>query len=153
MRVRERVRVISRGQTLHFCLACHLVLFAQMHGTGTYKYKKSSDIYSGLFVEGAKDGKGTYEFGKDQSRLDGEWSKGAFATGEWQFKDAGNYQGSFEGGQPIGPGKINFVTAGGVKISQEGEYKSDVPVDPDAEPEEGAEPPIRTWHGQPVYAN
>jgi len=82
------------------------------------------------------------------------WSKGLFTSGEpeWQFKDAGNYQGTFEGGQPIGSGKFNFVrvTAGGrgVKIVQEGEYKSDAPVDPDAG--EDAEVPVRTWHGKPV---
>ncbi|KAH8055972.1 translation initiation factor IF-2 [Aureococcus anophagefferens] len=123
----------------------------KMHGTGTYKYKKTDDIYSGSFVDGEKEGAGTYEFGKDSSRLDGTWAKGAFTSGEWQFKDAGNYQGTFEGGQPIGSGKFNFVTAGGIKIAQEGEYKSDAPVDPDAA--EDAEPPVRTWHGKPVFSS
>lgn len=121
-----------------------------MHGTGTYKYKASDDVYSGQFSEGLKNGQGIYEFGKDQSRLDGLWERGEFKTGKRQFKDAGSYQGSFENGQPAGPGRFNFITAGGVAIVQEGEYKSDAPV---AEDEENAEPPIRTWHGKPVYCS
>ena len=44
-------------------------------------------------------------------------------------------------GQPIGPGKYNFLSATGDVITQEGEYKSDEPADPDAAPS----PPTPTY--------
>ena len=68
---------------------------SKMHGVGTYKYKASDDIYSGAYVEGLKEGAGTYEFGKCKSKLDGTWEGGTFKEGEWQFKDAGSYVGTF----------------------------------------------------------
>lgn len=119
----------------------------KMHGIGTYKYN-GGDIYSGSYVAGAKDGKGIYEFG-DESRLDGVWDQGSFMTGQWHFKNAGSYTGTFENGQPKGPGKFAFVTQHGI-VTQEGEYK--VPeTTGDPPPEDGDEPPSRTWHGNPVY--
>jgi hypothetical protein len=125
---------------------------SKMHGVGTYKYKASDDIYSGAYADGLKEGAGTYEFGKCKSKLDGAWAKGTFTEGEWQFKDAGSYVGSFApDGQPIGPGKYNFVTATGDKITQEGAYTSDEPMpEAPAEGEEAGELPPRTWVGVPV---
>ncbi|KAJ1462587.1 hypothetical protein M885DRAFT_505543 [Pelagophyceae sp. CCMP2097] len=125
----------------------------KMHGVGLYKYKKTGDIYSGEYADGLKAGKGTYEFGKDSSRLDGVWEAGQFKTGDWQFKDAGSYAGGFDQGQPAGAGAFHFFTAGGVKITQKGEYKAAVSPDPEAEVDADAEPAVRTWHGIPVYAN
>ena len=113
-----------------------------MHGMGTYTYKKTDDIYSGNFKEGLKDGKGVYEF-KDESRLDGLWEKGHFKEGHWQFKNAGSYQGSFDNGQPKGPGCFRFVNG----VTQQGDYKGPEPSEDDEEP------PLRLWHGQSVYAN
>merc|ERR1719298_324754 len=123
---------------------------SKMHGVGTYKYKASDDIYSGAYVEGLKEGAGTYEFGKCKSKLDGTWEGGTFKEGEWQFKDAGSYVGTFaKDGQPIGPGKYNFLTATGDLITQEGAYEMDVEVPEAAEGEE-AELPPRKWVGVPV---
>lgn len=122
----------------------------QMHGLGTYKYKKTDDIYSGQYCEGQKEGNGIYEFGNDQSRLDGLWEKGQFKSGERHFKDAGSYHGTFDGGQPTGPGHYSLMTAGGIKITQEGEYQSSPPVAEDAE---SAEPPGRAWKGKPIYSS
>ena len=123
---------------------------SKMHGVGTYKYKASDDIYSGAYVEGLKEGAGTYEFGKCKSKLDGMWEGGTFKEGEWQFKDAGSYVGTFaKDGQPIGPGKYNFMTATGDLITQEGAYEMDGEVPEAAEGEE-AELPPRKWVGVPV---
>ena len=123
---------------------------SKMHGVGTYKYKASDDIYSGAYVEGLKEGAGTYEFGKCKSKLDGTWEGGTFKEGEWQFKDAGSYVGTFaKDGQPIGPGKYNFLTATGDLITQEGAYEMDGEVPEAAEGEE-AELPPRKWVGVPV---
>ena len=85
-----------------------------------------------------------------KSKLDGTWEGGTFKEGEWQFKDAGSYVGTFaKDGQPIGPGKYNFLTATGDLITQEGAYEPDGEVPEAAEGEE-AELPPRKWVGVPV---
>ena len=85
-------------------------------------------------------------FGPD----DTPWEGGTFKEGEWQFKDAGSYVGTFaKDGQPIGPGKYNFLTATGDLITQEGAYEPDGEVPEAAEGEE-AELPPRKWVGVPV---
>jgi len=119
-----------------------------MSGTGTYKYK-NSDIYSGGFVGGLKHGKGVYEFGKDGSRLDGTWEKGAFSTGKWLFKNAGSYEGTYDNGQPTGPGAFTFPNG----ITHTGEYKAAASASASEDDDGGAAPAPRTWHGNPVYAN
>ena len=96
-----------------------------MHGVGTYKYKASDDIYSGAYVEGLKEGAGTPASSAGASRSSTGRGRGTFKEGEWQFKDAGSYVGTFaKDGQPIGPGKYNFLTATGDLITQGGAYES-----------------------------
>ena len=121
----------------------------KMHGTGTYKYAKSQDIYSGSFVDGAKDGEGCYEFGADSSKLKGTWSAGKFVSGEWLFKTSDSskpykFAGDFANGQPTGAGAYTFPNG----IVQAGSYEAK-PLGEDAE--EGAVPETK-WVGEPVYA-
>jgi len=118
----------------------------KMHGTGTYEYKKTGDIYSGTFVEGQKEGEGCYEFGADSSKLKGKWEKGKFITGEWIYKGAGKYAGTFQNGQPIGAGSFSFVNG----IVQEGEYVSKGPKEEEAEEAEVVTE--TSWVGTPVYS-
>merc|ERR1711918_154259 len=118
-------------------------------GKGTYKYAKTQDIYSGMFVDGQKDVEGCYEFGADQSKLNGTWVKGVFTTGEWPFKTSDpskpfKYSGQFENGQPVGAGSYSFPSG----IIQEGTYDAK-PLAEDAE--EGAAPEM-FWSGTPVYS-
>ncbi|KAH8077527.1 translation initiation factor IF-2 [Aureococcus anophagefferens] len=68
------------------------------HGTGKFVWMTQGE-------EDEAQALATYE----GEYADGKRSGGAFTSGEWQFKDAGNYQGTFEGGQPIGAGKFNFA--------------------------------------------
>ena len=46
----------------------------------------------------------------NQSRLVGTWEKGSFVSGEWIYKGAGSYTGTFANGKPIGPGKVLSAT-------------------------------------------
>lgn len=122
----------------------------KMHGKGTYKYS-NGDLYSGEFKEGLKDGQGIYEYGVDLSRLDGVWESGQFKSGNRRFKDAGTYQGTFENGQPKGPGTFYFNTAcGTVSIKQQGEYKAqeqqDASEEGETKPDDVPQPVV--WFGQ-----
>lgn len=37
-----------------------------MEGQGLYRYKKTNDVYDGLWAGGLKQGAGAYEFGEDK---------------------------------------------------------------------------------------
>lgn len=78
------------------------------HGEGTYIYA-SGDIYSGTWEADIKQGVGSYEFGVDGSQLIGNWDKGNFVEGKWQFKDGGYYEGIFKDGKPTDKGSFKFA--------------------------------------------
>jgi hypothetical protein len=113
----------------------------QIHGQGTYTYKASGDVYSGMFEHGTKQGEGIYEFGADQSQLIGQWEHGELPAGSWRFKATGQYDGAFKGCKPIGEGRFSFV--GG--IVQEGEY-----VEVHAADAEDDAPTQLVWRGKSV---
>merc|ERR1711988_478548 len=115
---------------------------------GTMRYP-NKDEYTGEWKENKMHGKGCYEFGADQSKLNGTWVKGVFTTGEWLFKTSDpskpfKYSGQFDNGQPVGAGSYTFPNG----IIQEGTYDAK-PLAEDAE--EGAAPEM-FWSGTPVYS-
>ena len=116
-----------------------------MEGEGTYTYAKTKDVYSGSWVAGVKSGNGCYEYGGDQSKLNGTWDNGTFVSGEWILEGACVYKGSFANGAPTGPGSYTFASG----VTQTGEYVAK-PVSEDDDPDAPPAPPV--WSGSEVYA-
>lgn len=46
----------------------------------------TGDIYSGTWSIGRKSGQGVYQFGADESVMNGTWVDGAITEGKWGFK-------------------------------------------------------------------
>jgi hypothetical protein len=128
-------------QHLSFTVCCW-----QIEGEGTYTYVKTKDVYSGSWLAGVKSGNGCYEYGGDQSKLNGAWDKGNFVSGEWIMEGAAVYKGSFVNGAPTGPGSFCFASG----ATQAGEYVSK-PVSEDDDPTDAPRaPPV--WSGNAVFS-
>ena len=71
----------------------------RFHGEGSYYYGRG-DVYSGAWVDGVKEGHGTFLRAGDESQLVGTWHKGSFTAGRWVWKDGTVWQGPFKDGKP-----------------------------------------------------
>jgi hypothetical protein len=124
----------------------------QMHGEGTYWYKKSGDIYSGSWVANKKHGQGQYEYGADSSIFTGTWVDGQIVKGKWTLKGAAVYEGEFKLGRPFGAGKFEFASG----QSQAGSYVVQKPAEGEEEEPagdgEGARPPNVAWRGNSIVS-
>lgn len=122
----------------------------QMHGEGTYTFKKTNDIYSGSWVANKKNGEGRYEFAEDKSVLVGTWQDGQIVTGTWELKKAGVYRGDFKQSTPFGPGKFEFVSG----LSQNGTFVEQKTGEEEEEVMEGEEAkrPNVAWKGDSIVS-
>ena len=88
-------------------------------GSGKYK----GDKYIGYFINGFKDGVGTY-FHKNGSRYKGQLKKDKFhGKGVYTWSDGGKYVGEFKDGKKHGQGTYTFPSG----KTGVGEFKGDKP--------------------------
>jgi hypothetical protein len=59
---------------------------------GTYRYKTGGDIFSGSWEHGKKVGQGLYQFGADDSIMEGTWLNGTITEGTWVSQHSTNHQ-------------------------------------------------------------
>jgi len=106
---------------------------------GTFTYA-NGDIYVGQWCAGKKQGRGTYSYAKDGTKLVGEWEKGKMTVGKWVFPNGTFYSGKFRYNKPHGQGV--WVFGNGNQLT--GDYvQKEQPGDDDggaADEEEGAPP-------------
>lgn len=120
-----------------------------MQGSGTYTYKKSGDIYSGMWENNLKHGQGTYEYGADSSYMTGDWENGQIIRGQWVLKGAAVYDGEFKLGRPFGTGKFSFESG----LTQSGSYAEQKRGEDEEEPAEGeVRPPNVSWVGDSIVS-
>ena len=62
----------------------------------------NKDIYSGMWKNGKKDGKGTYIFNDTKMKFVGEFKGGNFAAGRWEYPNKTFYSGNFDNNMPKG---------------------------------------------------
>lgn len=123
-----------------------------MQGEGTYRYKKSGDIYSGSWYQDKKHGQGTYEFGGDSSLMVGNWENGQITTGKWVLQGAAVYEGQFKLGRPYRAGSFAFQSG----LVQKGVFEDKKPAEGEEEeaPAEGEapRPPNVVWRGESIVS-
>jgi hypothetical protein len=123
-----------------------------MQGEGTYRYKKTGDIYSGSWLANMKHGEGTYEFGKDSSLFVGTWENGQITTGKWVLQGAAVYEGNFKLGRPIGNGSFTFSSG----LVQTGVFEEKKPAEGEEEEPvaegEAPKPPNVAWKGNSIVS-
>jgi hypothetical protein len=111
-------------------------------------YKATGDIYSGRWENGVKNGEGIYEFGADSSQFAGVWENGEMKSGQWRFKNAGHYEGGFQGNRPFGPGTYHFASG----LQHTGEYVVvKASEEEGGEEEEGKETNL-VWQGKSLVS-
>lgn len=69
----------------------------------------NKDVYSGKWVNGKKDGHGTYVFNATAMKYVGEWFEGKFLTGRWVYPNGTYYEGQFQNNKPKGAGTWNLA--------------------------------------------
>lgn len=87
----------------------------------------NKDVYSGSWVCGKKEGRGTFIFFETKQKFVGDWRKGTMVTGKWAYPNGTSFVGSFDNNKPKGKGEWSF--ANGNKV--EGCYKQTMRVDVD----------------------
>merc|ERR1712224_43886 len=106
---------------------------------GTFKYT-NGDIYSGMWENGKKHGKGTYVYSTTKYQIVGDWKNGEIVWGKWALTNGAHYIGGFKKQKPFGDGVWKFPT----NTCVEGAYSQQiVPVD-DAEPDKSGKPATET---------
>lgn len=110
-----------------------------MKSEGTFTYC-NNDTYVGQWRDGKKNGKGTYSFAADGTKLKGEWSEGKITNGQWLFPNGMFYTGRFRYNKPFGKGVWAF--ANGNQLT--GEYKQEELTND----EEGGAPPPAEGDGE-----
>lgn len=78
----------------------------------------NGDIYSGNWVNGKKEGQGTYIFNKTGEKYVGQFKNGQLVNGQWRYPNGSYFAGNFDFNKPKGQGCWNF--ANGNKV--EGTY-------------------------------
>ena len=78
----------------------------------------NGDVYSGMWVQGKKEGQGTYVFKETGMKFVGQWKDGQMINGAWKYPNGTLYEGSFNNNQPKGKGKWIFANGNIV----EGDY-------------------------------
>lgn len=119
-----------------------------MEGSGSFEYKKTADIYSGLWLKNKKHGEGIYQFGKDSSYLKGTWDNGKLNKGAWIQLDHAQYEGTFDQGRPIGEGKFIFKS----KLVQTGSFEVRKLKEDEEEEEEENKLPNVEWKGKSIVS-
>lgn len=120
-----------------------------MEGNGTYDYKKTGDIYSGLWLKNKKHGEGIYQYGADSSCLKGTWENGQLSKGTWVQLNHAEYEGTFNQGRPIGEGKFSFHSG----LVQTGAFEIRKPKeDEEEEDEEENKLPNVEWKGKSIVS-
>ena len=92
-----------------------------------------------------------YQYGADNSMLNGTWENGQIANGSWEMRGAATYTGDFKLGRPFGPGRFQFESG----LAQTGTYAVvKVPGEEEEAPAEGEapKPPNVTWNGDSIVA-
>jgi len=119
---------------------------------GTFTYA-NGDIYVGQWTQGKKNGKGTYSYAKDGTKLVGDFVEGKIVRGEWIFPNGTFYSGKFRYNKPFGKGV--WVFKSGNQLT--GEYIQKEQADPDQQDQddpEQAKPDPEVWchfkHGRNV---
>jgi len=106
---------------------------SQSEGTFTYV---NGDIYVGQWRAGKKNGRGTYTYAKDSTKLVGDWENGKIQVGKWVFPNGTFYSGKFRYNKPYGQGV--WVFPNGNQLT--GEYtQKDQPGEDDEPPAEDDE--------------
>ena len=62
---------------------------------GVFIYK-NGDIYSGQWVEGKKEGQGTYIFFETGMKYVGTFKAGQMVKGKWLYKNGSCFEGNFD---------------------------------------------------------
>ena len=78
----------------------------------------NKDVYSGNWVNGLKEGKGTYVFFSTGMKFVGNWKSGQLVSGQWKYPNGTFFEGAFDNNKPRGKGKWIFQNGNIV----EGEY-------------------------------
>ncbi len=87
------------------------------NGEGVFVWK-TKDRYSGQWVNGKKQGKGTYIVNKTNVKISGDWVSGLIQKGRWILPNGDYYEGEFKDNFPFGRG----VWTKGSDTVIEGEY-------------------------------
>ena len=70
----------------------------------------NGDIYDGYFVEGVREGRGTYYYASNGEKYDGEWLKNLkHGIGKMTYAKTGEYNGFWENGRRHGEGIFTYT--------------------------------------------
>ena len=70
----------------------------------------NGDTYFGEFMDGIREGRGTYTYATKGEKYDGEWKKNAkHGIGKMTYEKAGEYNGFWENGRRHGEGVFNYA--------------------------------------------
>ena len=67
------------------------------------------DVYSGNWVAGQKEGKGTYIVYKTGEKYVGDFKNGQLVLGKWIYPNGSYFQGKFNQNKPKGAGSWHFA--------------------------------------------
>ena len=76
---------------------------------------KNTDVYSGNWANGEKDGKGTYVFEKTGQKYVGNFMQGQMISGQWIYPNGTHFEGGFDNNKPKGTGTWSFENGNKVK--------------------------------------
>ena len=76
---------------------------------------KNTDVYSGNWANGEKDGKGTYVFEKTGQKYVGNFMQGQMISGKWIYPNGTHFDGGFDNNKPKGAGCWSFENGNKVK--------------------------------------
>lgn len=75
-------------------------------GTATYD---NGDIFEGDFLDGTREGRGTYRYHKSGNKYQGDWSQnGKHGIGKMTYNGVGEYHGYWENGRRHGEGVFTY---------------------------------------------
>ena len=69
----------------------------------------NQDVYSGNWVNGQKEGKGTYIVNKTGEKYVGDFKNGQLVKGKWIYPNGSYFEGKFNQNKPKGAGQWHFA--------------------------------------------
>ena len=75
----------------------------------------NKDVYSGNWVQGKKEGKGTYVFFQTGEKYVGIFKNGKMIEGEWRYPNGSFFKGQFDHNKPKGKGTWHFTNGNKVQ--------------------------------------